>query len=146
MVKLLIIKIIQHTPQNKVSDTITHETLNNINGFLNLKVIVVGAPMHKPFFPISFQTSSFTEQKQMRVIIFRNTLLQYPAILPGKGPQTKTKISVTIPYTKLGKYNKKSRNTVIPIHYTRVNWYSLIKIDKSTCMLVCSIAQLFPIQ
>ena len=32
MVKLLIISVTQHTPQNKVIDTITHVTLTTTNG------------------------------------------------------------------------------------------------------------------
>jgi hypothetical protein len=72
--------------------------------------------MHKPLFPISLQTSSFTEQKQTRATIFRNTSLDIRQFM--------------IHYTKLGKYKKQSRITIIPIHYTRVNWYSLIKIGK----------------
>ena len=32
MMKLLIINVTQHTPQIKVSDTITHVTLNTTNG------------------------------------------------------------------------------------------------------------------
>ena len=32
MVRSLIINVIEHTPQNRVNDTITHVTLNIING------------------------------------------------------------------------------------------------------------------
>ena len=35
MVKLLIINVTYHTPQNRVSDNITHVTLNIINGAIH---------------------------------------------------------------------------------------------------------------
>ena len=53
MVKLLIISVTQHTPQNKVIDTITHVTLTTTNGVV------------KPHLP----------QKQKQPIFFLNQTL-----------------------------------------------------------------------
>ena len=41
MVKLLIISVTSHTPQNGVSDTIMHVTLNAINGVVAAAVVVM---------------------------------------------------------------------------------------------------------
>ena len=38
MVKLLIINVTSHTPQNRVSDTIMHVTLNTIHGVVYIKL------------------------------------------------------------------------------------------------------------
>ena len=40
MVKLLIINVTQHTPQNRVTDTIMHVILNTINGVENCQRLV----------------------------------------------------------------------------------------------------------
>jgi hypothetical protein len=36
MIKLLVIIVTKHTPQNRVSDTMTHVTLKTINGVISV--------------------------------------------------------------------------------------------------------------
>ncbi len=39
MMKLLVISVTEHIPQNKVIHTITHMTLNTINGVLEVSIL-----------------------------------------------------------------------------------------------------------